>query len=46
MNFPGDITEAVGDNAWFGFTAGTGANSATQKILTWSYSSGPGCSAK
>lgn len=46
MNFPGYITEVVGNNAWFGFTAGTGAHSATQKILTWSYSGGAGCPAK
>ena len=46
MNFPGDITTAVGNSAWFGFTAGTGGNSATQKILTWSYSGGPGCPTK
>lgn len=46
MNFPGDITQVVGNNAWFGFTAGTGAHSATQKILTWSYSGGAGCAAK
>jgi hypothetical protein len=40
---PGDITQFVGDNAWFGFTAGTGARSATQKVLTWSYSGGAAC---
>ncbi|WP_221312889.1 choice-of-anchor D domain-containing protein [Granulicella aggregans] len=46
MNFPGDITTVVGNSAWFGFTAGTGGKSATQKILTWSYSGGPGCPTK
>jgi hypothetical protein len=37
----GDITEVVGQNAYVGFTGGTGALSATQKILTWSFN---GCS--
>ncbi len=42
MSIPGDITKVVSNNAWFGFTARTGGKSATQKILTWSYSGGTG----
>ncbi len=44
---PGDAAEFLGsDTAYFGFTAGTGAGTATQNILTWSYSGGAGCSAQ
>jgi hypothetical protein len=44
---PGDAAEFLGSNtAYFGFTAGTGGGTATQNILTWSYSGGAGCSAQ
>ncbi len=44
---PGDAAEFLGSNtAYFGFTAGTGGGTATQNILTWSYSGGAGCSSK
>lgn len=37
-SWPVNIPSAVGGNmAYAGFTAGTGANSATQEILSWSY---------
>jgi hypothetical protein len=41
----GDLTQVVGNSAYIGFTGATGGLSATQNILTWSYSGGPGCAA-
>ena len=43
---PGDLTQVVGGSAYIGFTGGTGGQTATQNVLTWSYSAGPGCSAR
>ena len=42
-SIPGDLTKVVGDNAYVGFTGGTGGLSATQNILTWTYGGGSGC---
>jgi hypothetical protein len=40
--FPVNIPSIVGgDTAYVGFTAGTGGHSATQNVLTWTYSSTP-----
>jgi hypothetical protein len=37
--FPVNIPSIVGSNtAWVGFTGGTGGFSATQNVLSWSYS--------
>ena len=37
----GNISQILGKNAaYFGFTGGTGAQTATQNILTWTYSGG------
>jgi len=46
LSVPGDISKLVGDTAYVGFTAGTGALTAIQNILTWTYSGGSGCSTK
>jgi len=38
-SFPVDISAAMGaDVAFVGFTGGTGGQSATQEILSWTYS--------
>jgi hypothetical protein len=38
--FPINIPATVGGNtAWVGFTGGTGGNSATQNVLSWTYGS-------
>jgi hypothetical protein len=38
--FPINISATVGGNtAWVGFTGGTGGNSATQNVLSWTYGS-------
>lgn len=41
---PGDLTGVLGANAFAGFTGASGGAAATQNILSWSFSGGPGCS--
>jgi hypothetical protein len=46
MSVPGGLSKTVGDTAYVGFTGGTGALTAIQNILTWTYSGGSECSVK
>ena len=46
ITVPGDLSKVLGDTAYVGFTGGTGALTAIQNILTWSYSGGSGCATK
>ena len=46
MSVPGDLSSIVGDTAYVGFAASTGALAAIRDILMWNYSGGLGCSAK
>ena len=39
----GDISSLVGNSAYVGFTAGTGALTSTTNILTWTFEGGPAC---